>query len=117
MLSLCLYVITLPFLTGWLNHLIPGITFCPYLAMTSQPCPFCGMTRYMNDIWTNGVHAEVAANPFFLMLAAFLVLQVAFRITALCIGNKKHVIWADCIISGMMVLAGVSYIIFYFNNV
>ena len=107
-------MITLPFWTNLLNYLIPGITFCPYLAMTGRPCPFCGMTRYMNDIWTNGIHAEAAANPIFLILSSFLVVQIIFRIAAVYIGNKKQVIWTDCILSGMMALAGVSYIVLYF---
>jgi len=50
MLCICIYIFCLPIISKLLEIVFPGLTYCPFLAMTGKPCPLCGGTRFIEGI-------------------------------------------------------------------
>jgi hypothetical protein len=60
----------------FLEHL-PGHPICPFKAVTSLPCPGCGMTRAVLALGQGRVLAAVGFNPLVLPLVAAMLAWLA----------------------------------------
>ena len=75
-------------LSSVLAHLAPDLlgpaarilTWCPYRAITGEPCPFCGTAAAAALLLEGEVSASLAANPLAAALAPLGIAQTAYRL-------------------------------------
>ena len=53
--------------------------FCPFKALTSIPCPGCGMTRALISVTEGDFHAAFGHNPFSFFLLFMVVVSIVPR--------------------------------------
>lgn len=67
-----LYFITLPLYSDYIYRAFPQFWVCAYRQLTSKPCPFCGTTRAIENIFA-GNFRNVSWEHYTLMLMVFLI--------------------------------------------
>ena len=98
-----IYVILFPFIP------FPVPFECPYLKLTGNPCPFCGGTRFVRNIFHENIFS-----PFGIMIL-FVIFEIIFR-TILLIKkiSSEKIIKIDLIIHIIAIILLVSYEIWFF---
>ena len=76
-LAVCIYFFLLPVISPFMERMLPEIWTCPFLRITGNPCPFCGITRGMGSIYSLDIGS---ASTIALMAALIAVSETAFRI-------------------------------------
>lgn len=86
-LVLSIYVILFPIIIAPITEIIPQFRICPYLRMTGKPCPLCGGTRYIANIFQVLKDPSYLIHPFGIIVIC-LLFEIIFRIWLLC--RKKY---------------------------
>lgn len=87
-LLLAIYIILFPLIAAVMEKINPNITKCTYLMITEKPCPLCGGTRYIRELYHNIFNIKYYIHPFgFMML--FFFFELIFRIYNLVTKNKQ----------------------------
>ena len=73
-LCLCIYIFCYPIISKIIESIIPGLTYCPFLAITGKPCPLCGGTRFVE-----GIPKHLNDIKYFLNFFGFLMLFISFE--------------------------------------
>ncbi len=89
MLSLVIYIFCLPIVSKLLEFIFPGLTYCPFLAMTGKPCPLCGGTRFIKGIPKHLNDGRYFLNVFSIFLIVILI-DFVFRIINICKKEYKE---------------------------
>ncbi len=55
---------------------IPHVKLCMFQRITGRPCPGCGMTRSILDLWQGDVAGSLRMHPLGVVLAALLVATI-----------------------------------------
>ena len=85
-LCICIYIFCLPIISKLLEAIFPGLTYCPFLAITGKPCPLCGGTRFIEGIPKHLNDIKYFLNVFGLILI-IIICEFIFRIINV---NKKE---------------------------
>ncbi len=80
-LGLICYMAALPVVGQAMRFLFPQLWHCAYRSMTGRPCPFCGTTRDLAQLWHGDFSFRNPVTPF---LVLFLAAEVCWRIYLLC---------------------------------
>jgi hypothetical protein len=67
-------------LPGPLAAVAAFLTSCPYEALTSRPCPLCGVTTAAIALLHGDLEASLSLNPLALALATLAVSQPPYRL-------------------------------------
>ena len=118
LLLLAIYVILFPIISIPIKTIFPVFGECTYLRITGKPCPLCGGTRYIFNIFNVFKDITYLINPFGIMVIV-IVAEVIFRIYNLWkmkikkvnITNKKVKI--DMIIHSIIFIFFMLYEIIY----
>lgn len=87
-LSFGIYLIIYIFAMRLLNEC--GIQFhCPYLKVTGQKCPLCGVTR---DLWSVFSFSSERLNSLTNFIVCAFIIEVCYRVL-LCIMWKSSKLW------------------------
>lgn len=70
-----IYFIFYPIFSKIIEKVIPGLTYCPFLAMTGKPCPFCGGTRFVE-----GIPKHINDINYFLCFFGFLIIVIVIEL-------------------------------------
>ncbi len=113
LLFLAIYIILFPYISKLLNFISPIITKCPYLEITGKPCPLCGGTRYISELYK--VFTDITyLFCFFGFVVIFVLFELIFRILNIIdllrkkTINKKIIIF-DIIIHSIAFIAFLMY--------
>lgn len=71
-----IYLFFLPEILLFTSFLPPEITECRYLVTTGNPCPFCGVTRDINNIKKN----EAVVNNISVYIYIFCLFEFSLRL-------------------------------------
>lgn len=89
MLFLDIYVMIYPFISKLIEKINPNLTKCVYLQLTGHPCPLCGGTRFLSNIYKVFFDYKYILN-FFGIVFMFLIFDIIFRIVNMIkIKNKR----------------------------
>jgi hypothetical protein len=91
-----IYFVTLPFLSPYLGKQFPDIWTCQYQRIAGRPCPFCGITASIGQIFQGEfddlenksslvVIIIAAANVIIRLPAAFVPIIPSSRLWFLCL--------------------------------
>jgi len=72
-----LYLLSLPFLSPFMQELFPDLWQCQYLRITGQECPFCGLTRDFRNIMS--LSGATLHNRFAYVIFAFCAGELFLR--------------------------------------
>ena len=91
-----IYLFFLPEIMVFISFLPPEITECRYLARTGNPCPFCGVTRDINNIKNN----ESVVNNISVYIYVFCLFEFSLRLVLMLKKNliSRKVFVVDAII-------------------
>ena len=81
-LLLAVYVILFPLFTKMVQMVVPKFGVCPYLAITGNPCPLCGGTRYIENLPQVFINPSYLLHPFGAMMITIFS-ELIFRIIVL----------------------------------
>ncbi len=75
-LGLCIYGFLLPLISPLMEKMLPHIWTCQFLRITGRPCPFCGITNGITNLYRMNFNGASILS----MIVFFLVLvETAFR--------------------------------------
>ena len=115
-LAVCIYFFLLPVISPLMERLLPKIWTCPFLRITGNPCPFCGITRGMGSIYSLDIGS---ASTTALMAALIAVSETAFRILIVTFAGSmkgrtiENIIMIDIICHLLLVISVTIYVIIY----
>ena len=78
-LLLLIYVILFPLISDFLAPIFPNLFDCVYLKTTGKPCPLCGGTRYIKNLYKVTEDITYLFNPFGIMVL-FIVFETIYRV-------------------------------------
>ena len=113
LLFFTIYIILFPYISKLLNLISPSITKCPYLEITGKPCPLCGGTRYISELYKSFSDITYLF-CFFGFVMIFVLFELIFRIFNIIYLlrkktiNKKIIIF-DIIIHSIAFIAFLMY--------
>ncbi len=113
-----IYILLYPFFVEYIQKIIPNFGICPYLAITGQPCPLCGGTRYIKGWWQGGKDISYLMHPFGIILLV-VILEILLRIGIFFYYKKSKKISISFIKIDMIIHLGIAiafflYEVFYF---
>lgn len=113
-LILSIYVILFPIIITLLKAIIPSFGICPYLRITGNPCPLCGGTRYIANIFQIFKNPSYLISPFGVIIICILF-EIIFRIWVLIkkLYTKKIIIF-DIIYHSIIFIIFITYEITFF---
>lgn len=122
-LLLTLYVIFFPIIANVISSNFPNLLKCPFLEITKKPCPLCGGTRYISNIYNCINDISYLFCPFGFMVI-FVCLEFLFRIIVLvCFRSIKlnknlfnNLVIIDLIVHVLAVFLFITYEIIYVIN-
>lgn len=118
-LALCLYGLLLPVISPVLSRWFPGVWTCPFLRLTGQDCPFCGITRGFSDIYALNLGKASMVSMAALMVVLFeIVFRTFVMLTASGFRKKtlRRIVVFDIIIHAMMIVLLCIYVIMFLVN-
>ncbi len=87
-LFLCIYVILFPIIAIPIKAILPQFNECTYLRITGKPCPLCGGTRYIQNLYKVRENITYLFHPFGVILV-FLFLESIYRIYQILTRKKE----------------------------
>lgn len=115
-LAVCIYFFLLPVISPLMEKLIPNIWTCPFLKLTGTPCPFCGITRGLENIYSFSMGN---ASTITLLAALMVVTETAFRIMIVTFMRSmrgktmENLIVTDVICHLLLVISVTIYVTMY----
>ncbi|MDX1359111.1 MAG: DUF2752 domain-containing protein [Clostridia bacterium] len=105
-LGFCIYGLLLPAVSPLLERIVPGIWTCPFLRMTGQPCPFCGITHGLTDLYRLNISgASIVTMIIFLLVLVESAYRIMILLTIKGIREKIVKILAAIDIAWHLILA------------
>lgn len=113
-LILAIYVIFFPIIAKQIQKIIPQFGICPYLFITGKPCPLCGGTRYIENLYKVFNDITYLLHPFGLMII-MIFMEIIFRTINIVLKKKSDkIIKFDVIIHIIEAIAFFMYEILFF---
>lgn len=118
-LAFCIYFFILPFLAPLMEKIAPNLWTCPFLNVTGKPCPICGITRDIGNIYKLDMNYVGLIS---LVLFMLVILETAARviiITFISSLRKKsliNIIRIDVVYHTLLVIMASVYVIMFLVN-
>lgn len=78
-LMLSIYIILFPLISKYFAPIFPNLFDCVYLKITGKPCPLCGGTRYIRNIYKATEDITYLFNPFGIIMI-FIIFETVYRL-------------------------------------
>ncbi len=119
MLAACAYFFALPLISPLMEKIAPEIWTCPFLKATGRPCPLCGITRDIDNLYALEISAAGMTTLVLFMLGivetAARVIIITF-ISGLSRKTVINIVKIDVIYHTLLVITASVYVIMFLMN-